>query len=95
MVWYTDILLPEILIVRWSVKAPEYYKKDAELYHQRFVILIKSGLVQRHIPHRNLMFRWSVKAPEYYKKDAELYHPRMKSRETMFAEALILGPRHP
>mmetsp|Transcript_19665 Transcript_19665/g.47638 ORF Transcript_19665/g.47638 Transcript_19665/m.47638 type:complete len:308 (-) Transcript_19665:127-1050(-) len=38
---------------------------------------------------------WSVKAPEYYKKDAELYHPRMKSRETMFAEALILGPRHP
>jgi hypothetical protein len=42
-----------------------------------------------------LIFRWSVKAPEYYKKDAELYHPRMKSRETMFAEALILGPRHP
>jgi hypothetical protein len=32
---------------------------------------------------------------ELYKKDPDLFHPRMKSRETLYAEALILGPRHP
>lgn len=38
---------------------------------------------------------WDSKRPELYKKDSDLFHPRMKSRETMYAEALILGPRHP
>ena len=38
---------------------------------------------------------WDAKRPELYKKDPDLFHPRMKSRETMYAEALILGPRHP
>jgi hypothetical protein len=38
---------------------------------------------------------WDARNPELYKKDPDLFHPRMKSRETMYAEALILGPRHP
>mmetsp|Transcript_90589 Transcript_90589/g.146609 ORF Transcript_90589/g.146609 Transcript_90589/m.146609 type:complete len:277 (+) Transcript_90589:66-896(+) len=38
---------------------------------------------------------WDSKRPELYRKDPDLFHPRMKSRETMYAEALILGPRHP
>ena len=38
---------------------------------------------------------WDARNPALYKKDPDLFHPRMKSRETMYAEALILGPRHP
>ena len=38
---------------------------------------------------------WDSRRPELYKKDPDLFHPRMKSRETQYAEALILGPRHP
>ena len=39
------------------MKAPEYYKKDAQRYHQRFVILLNSGLLQRHITHRQFDFQ--------------------------------------
>jgi len=43
----------------------------------------------------SMHYGWGAKNPELYQKDPELFHPRMKSRETMYAESLILGPRHP
>jgi len=43
----------------------------------------------------SMEYGWRAKAPELYMKDPEMFHPRMKSRETAYSEALILGPRHP
>ncbi|EKX35695.1 hypothetical protein GUITHDRAFT_155421 [Guillardia theta CCMP2712] len=43
----------------------------------------------------SMVVGWGARKEELYKKDPDMFHPRMKSRETMFAEALILGPRHP
>ncbi len=37
---------------------------------------------------------WRAARPELYRRDPQLFHPRMKSSETAYAEALILGPRH-
>ena len=42
----------------------------------------------------SMEYGWSVSRPDLYRRDPELFHPRMKSRETAYAEALILGPRH-
>uniref|UniRef100_A0A7S0LW74 Adenylate kinase n=1 Tax=Cryptomonas curvata TaxID=233186 RepID=A0A7S0LW74_9CRYP len=39
-------------------------------------------------------YGWRASRPELYKRDPQLFHPRMKSSETAYAEALILGPRH-
>jgi adenylate kinase len=37
---------------------------------------------------------WTSLDPDLYKRDPRLYHPRTKSKETLYANALILGPRH-
>jgi len=42
----------------------------------------------------NMDYGWTVKDPELYKKDPVLYHPRVQSKETKYANALLLGPRH-
>lgn len=44
---------------------------------------------------QSMEYGWRAGDPELYKKDPEMFHPRMKSRETAYSEALILGPRHP
>lgn len=44
---------------------------------------------------QSMEYGWRARDPELYKKDPEMFHPRMKSRETAYSEALILGPRHP
>jgi hypothetical protein len=42
----------------------------------------------------SMEYGWKASDPGLYTRDPELFHPRMKSRETAYAEALILGPRH-
>lgn len=37
---------------------------------------------------------WGATNPSAYKRDRQLYHPRLSSKETEYANALILGPRH-
>mmetsp|Transcript_25596 Transcript_25596/g.49960 ORF Transcript_25596/g.49960 Transcript_25596/m.49960 type:complete len:186 (+) Transcript_25596:408-965(+) len=44
---------------------------------------------------QSMEYGWRARDPALYIKDPEMFHPRMKSRETAYSEALILGPRHP
>lgn len=56
---------------------------------------LDNGVGPLQMMTQSMEYGWRAKDPELYKKDPEMFHPRMKSRETAYSEALILGPRHP